>query len=109
MSEPTPEKWAELNDKLAGELKKAEETRAAHLGMARLSMFGTLAMLALIVLLFILLAGNKFLMFIALAPGVLMLIGIALFLRRQKLADQARNEIDRINRDIRAWKKKKPA
>lgn len=108
MSSPTAEKWTELNERLKAELKDAEATREGHLAVGRLILFATLVALALIVAVFIVFSGSEFLMLFALIPGIPLLIGIALLLRRQKLADQARSDIERIQRDIRAWKRKNP-
>ena len=109
MSELTAEKWNELNEKLRKELADTE---------ARMKQSGkSAAKLTVVAAFLFILAGTLVFVFsretwsllIAMPPALLFLVCVMYMLRHRKLADLARDDMDRISHDIRQWKKKRPA
>ena len=108
MSELTPEKWNELNEKLQKEMELSEAIHESQRSIAR-NLFLVAAVLAVAaVVVFFVLAGNPYVSLIAAAPGFLMAVAVFFALRYQNMAGHTRDDIDRIRRDIRKWKKQKP-
>jgi hypothetical protein len=105
----TPEKWNELADKLTAELAGTEAAMQAarSRGLKLILAAGVLSILAL-VLAFIGHSGDWG-MIAAFPPLLLGLFTGAYGLRQFRIASLARADIDRIQHDIRMWKKKKPA
>lgn len=109
MSELTAEKWAELNEKLEKELADADEqSRASNKTAGKLMIAATFLFILAGALVF---AFNRetFALLIAMPPALLFLVCVMYIIRHRKVADLAREDTDRIRRDIRQWKKKKPA
>lgn len=109
MSDPTIDKWTELNEKLEQEIEVTEAILESQRSIAR-NLFIVGALLAALTIVFVFVfAGNAFIELIVLAPGLLTAIAVFFGLRYQNMAGHSRDEIDRIRRDIRKWKKQKPA
>jgi len=110
MEELTPEKWTELNDKLAAE----REVLKAELGAlaGRLTKISTIAVVLLFAGVGAMLVGSylefgNYVLFGA-PLAFLLVIDVFFVLRVQRMMALKRSDIDRVDADIRAWKKRKP-
>ncbi|MBZ0138069.1 MAG: hypothetical protein K8I27_17065 [Planctomycetes bacterium] len=109
MSELSPKQWAELNEKLEKELAATEALAGASAKTAtKLILAATFLFLLAGALVFVFL-DETFALLIAMPPALLFLVCVMYILRHHKVADLARQDADRIRRDIRQWKKKRPA
>jgi L-asparagine transporter-like permease len=109
MSDLTAEKWTELNEKLQGELAATEQRMKASAKTAgKLTLAATVCFVVAGVLVF-LFSSQTYALLIAMPPALLFLICVMYVIRQRKLAELARDDMDRISRDIRQWKKKRPA
>jgi hypothetical protein len=108
MSELTAEKWAELAAKLEAESVAADVAGKAAAGKARWLLLVVLLLAAVTFTLAAILQDTRWGMAAATPPGLLMMVAIGYVMRYRQLVRQARADVDRIQRDIRQWKKKKP-
>ncbi|MCA8914822.1 MAG: hypothetical protein KDB90_05380 [Planctomycetes bacterium] len=108
MTELDAQKWNELANKLAGELVVAQANEKAATGKAGMLALVTLLLLGTCVALQIVFYGQPYAQLASMLPGLLFLTSAAYVLRYRRIAEQARNDADRIRRDIRQWKKKQP-
>lgn len=109
MSGLTGEKWAELNAKLEQELAATEAKADASTKTAGKLIVAALFLFVLAGALVFVFNQETFALLIAMPPALLFLVCVMYILRHRKIADLAREDTDRIRRDIRQWKKKKPA
>ena len=109
MAELTPQKWIELNQKLESELEDAqsrvEESSKTSTKLALTATFLFLLAVGLVTVF----NREAFALLVAMPPALLFLVCVMYVLRHRKIADLARDDVDRIRRDIRQWKKKRPA
>lgn len=108
MTDPTPEKWQELNEKLEKEKAVSEAIREAQRGVARNLFMVSGLMLAVVIAAFVVFAGNPWIELIVAVPGLIMAVTLMFGLRYQSMSEHTRDDVERIQRDIRKWKKKKP-
>ena len=109
MSEMTAEKWSELNAKLENELADTEaKANTAAKSATKLTVAATFFFLLAGGLVFVFLS-ESYALLIAMPPALLFLVCVGYVMRQHKVAGLAREDTDRIRRDIRHWKKKKPA
>lgn len=108
MSNPDAKKWDELNAKLDREAEEVEATRDAHAGNSRNLFLVAVVMLVAVAVELLVFANNAYIELIVTASGLMMALAIMFGLRNQRMAEQARDDMERIRRDIRKWKKKKP-
>jgi hypothetical protein len=108
LSDLTAEKWSELAAKLEGELAKAEESRRAAAKKANWLLLVTLILLVVTFGLAAAFQNTGWGPAAATPPGLLLMVTVAYVMRNRQLAKHAREDVDRIQRDIRQWKKKKP-
>lgn len=109
MNELSIGKWGELNAKLEAEKADAEAREKASTLMAGKLIVVALSLFALAGALLWILADTVYGLLSAMPPGLLFLITVMYVMRYRKLATLAHEDMERIQRDIRAWKKKKPA
>lgn len=109
MSDLTAEKWTELAAKLEAELARAELAGKVAARKANWLLLATLALLILSFGLAAVFQSTGWGPAAATPPGLLLMVTISYLMRNRQLVKHARADIDRIQRDIRQWKKKKPA
>ena len=109
MTSLTAEKWTELSAKLEAELAKAEESREVAAKKANRLLLVTLVLLVVTFGLAAVFQSTGWGPAAATPPGLLLMVTISYVMRQRQLARHARADIDRIQHDIRQWKKRKPA
>lgn len=109
MNELTSEKWTELNEKLEKELAAAEAQAGVSSKQATKLILAATSFFLLAGVLVFVFRDQTFALLIAMPPALLFLVCVMYVLRHRKVADLAREDTDRIRRDIRQWKKKRPA
>ncbi|MCA8910607.1 MAG: hypothetical protein KDB82_02795 [Planctomycetes bacterium] len=109
MNELTPEKWQELHEKLEGEMEEAQAREKAMTLTAGKLILAALVLLGVTGGLLWVLSDVSWGRLAAMLPGLLFLISVLYVMRYRKLASLARSDIERIQRDIRQWKKKRPS
>jgi hypothetical protein len=109
VSDLTVETWTELAAKLEAELAKAEQDGKVASKKATWLLLVTLGLLVLSFGLAAIFQSTGWGPAAATPPGLLLMITLSYLMRNRQLARLARADIDRIRRDIRQWKKKKPA
>jgi hypothetical protein len=108
MSELTTEQWQDLNAKLDAELKQAEGRARNVSGRGlRYAIAAALVVVVTIVLAIIFKPSDEEAMYFMPAGAVFAVLGW-LFVRATRLGTIARHDVERIQRDIRQWKKRKP-
>jgi hypothetical protein len=108
MTELTTEEWSELNDKLSGELGQAEaRVRASSMTAVRFGVATVGVLVATAVLAIIIRPTQEQAMYFMPAGAAFAVLGW-LFLRATRLKGIAEHDVERIQRDIRQWKKRKP-
>ena len=108
MNELTPEKWQELHEKLEGELREAKSREKEMTLTAGKLIVAALVLLGVTGGLLWVLSDVTWNRLAAMLPGLLFLVSVLYVMRYRKLASLARSDMERIQRDIRQWKKKRP-
>jgi hypothetical protein len=108
MAELTIEQWEELNAKLGAELAQAEARVKAVSGRSlRYAVAAAGVIVVTIVLAFIFKPSDEQAVYFMPAGAVFAVLGW-LFVRATRTSTIAQHDAERIQRDIRQWKKRKP-
>ncbi|MCB9893664.1 MAG: hypothetical protein H6839_04370 [Planctomycetes bacterium] len=108
MTDLTAEKWSELAARLDAELEEAGAKDKSSTATAGKLVLVALLLIAVCAALLIVFNNEPYALLIAMPPGLLFLVVVSYILRYRRIAEHARNDMDRIRRDIRQWKKKRP-
>lgn len=108
MSELTTEQWEELNAKLGDELALAEVRKAATARGAAPFGIGALAVVVVTVVLAIIVRPTDEQTIFFMPSGAAVAVLVWLFWRGRRRHALADADVQRIQRDIRQWKRRKP-
>ncbi len=108
MNELAPETWEELDAKLRSELEQAEARVKSVSGRSlRYAVASASVIVATIVLAFIFKPSDEQAVYF-MPAGAVFAVAVWLYLRASRLHGIAHRDVERIQRDIRQWKKRKP-
>jgi hypothetical protein len=108
MEDLTEEKWEELNDKLLEEFKAAKDHADSLAHRGGYLWMGVVAVVVALGVTMVLLGPSMDQIFYF-VPAVVPVAVLAFFaIRAGRVHQLAVSDVERIERDIRAWKKRKP-
>jgi hypothetical protein len=108
MSDLTAEKWEELNSRLDSELAEAETRRHATAKKAAPFGIAALAVVVVTVALAVIIRPTEEQTLFFMPSGAAVAVLVWLFWKGRRTHALARADVERLQRDIRQWKKRKP-
>ena len=102
------EKWQQLAAKLDTELAETLAREKQSIAKSGKLILVALLLLAISAAMLVVFSNEPYALLASMPAGLLFLVTISYVIRHRRVAEHCRNDADRIRRDIRQWKKKKP-